>query len=106
MSPLDQRLSRLFMVASLLILGYWAYLGLAWVWDWYQDSGGYTTQWWPDLGRFLWRNLSIVVAVYGIACLQASGLAELKYGKNFLLAFILALVLTPPGMMIAYGHRR
>jgi hypothetical protein len=38
--------------------------------------------------------------------LQASGLAELKYGKNFLKAFGLALILTPPVMMVVYGHKK
>jgi hypothetical protein len=43
---------------------------------------------------------------YGIISLQVSGLAELKFGKNFIKAFYLALLITPPMMMIVYGHRK
>ncbi len=106
MKAKDNIISRIFSIGILCILIYWCYKGIVWIWNWYFDSGGYTSQWWPDLGGFLWRNISIVVVIYGIACLQASGLAELKFRKNFLKAFGLALILTPPGMMIVYGHKK
>jgi hypothetical protein len=57
-----------------LILLYWAYEGAVWVLNWYLDSGGYTSDWWSGIGKFLLRNISIVVVVYGLACMQASGL--------------------------------
>ncbi len=102
----DQAVSRVLFLFSLMILIYWIYSGCAWVWNWYIDSGGYSSSWWGSVGRFLWENLSIVIAIYAIICLQSSGLAELKYNKSFMKAFGLALILTPPGMMIAYGHRQ
>ena len=56
--------------------------------------------------EFCKTNLSILIVIYGLMSLQASGLAELKYGKNFLKAFGLALILTPPVMMVVYGHKK
>ncbi len=101
----DQIISRIFVALSLLVLAYWLYSGVVWVWNWYVESGGYSSSWWPDIGHFLWDNLSIVIALYAVICLQASGLAEMKFNNNFLKAFGLALVLTPPLMMAVYGHR-
>ncbi len=103
---LDQAVSRVFIVLSILILAYWLYLGVVWLWEWYVSMDGYSSAWWPIIGSFLWRNMSIVVAIYALICLQASGLAELKFNKIFLKAFGLSLILTPPGMMIVYGHRK
>ncbi|NQT97121.1 MAG: hypothetical protein HQ562_05205 [Candidatus Marinimicrobia bacterium] len=101
----DKAISRVFTLFSVLILLYWLYSGGAWLWDWYFSSGGYSSDWWPIVGRFLLDNLSIVIALYAIACLQTAGLAELKFNNHFLKAFSLALILTPPIMMIIYGHR-
>ncbi|MFH1851969.1 MAG: hypothetical protein ABIA75_06455 [Candidatus Neomarinimicrobiota bacterium] len=101
----DKAVSRVLMLFSALILIYWLISAGIWLWDWYAGSGGYSANWWPAVGQFLLDNLSIVVAVYAIICLQVSGLAELKFNKNFLKALGLALVLTPPVMMIVYGHR-
>ncbi len=102
----DKSISRVLFIISALIILYWLFSGCIWVWDWYQDSGGYTAEWWGDVGRFLWNNLSIVIAVYTLICLQAAGLAELRHNKSFMRAFGLALALTPPVMMIAYGRRQ
>ncbi|MEE2876458.1 MAG: hypothetical protein VX822_01570 [Candidatus Neomarinimicrobiota bacterium] len=33
-------------------------------------------------------------------------IAKLKFNKNFLKAFVLALILTPPIMMGVYGHKQ
>ncbi len=101
----DHKISRVFILFSVSILGYWAYNGIISVWEWYGSTGGYSSSWWPDLGRYLWKNISIVVVIYAIICLQASGLAELKFKKNFLKALGLSILLTPPVMMIVYGRR-
>ncbi len=102
----DKAISRVFTLFSVLILLYWLYSGGVWLWNWYFDSGGYSSEWWPAVGRFLLNNLSIVIAIYAIVCLQTAGLAELKFNNHFLKAFGLAFILTPPIMMIAYGHRK
>jgi hypothetical protein len=101
----DVTISKIFRIAIILVLLYWAYEGISWMWYWYLDSGGYTSDWWSGVGKFLLRNISIVIVIYGVACMQASGLAELKYGKNYLKAFGLALILSPPVMMAVYGHK-
>ena len=101
----DKAISRIFFLFSMLILLYWIYSGSVWLWEWYAESEGYSSDWWPIVGRFLLDNLSIVIALYAIACLQTAGLAELKFNNHFLKAFSLALILTPPIMMIIYGHR-
>ena len=102
----DKAISRVFTLFSVLIILYWLYSGCVWLWDWYFSSGGYSPEWWPAIGHFLVDNLSIVIVVYALACLQSAGLAELKFNNHFLKAFGLALVLTPPLMMLAYGHRK
>lgn len=102
----DNIISRfLFLIIAGIIL-YWLGSGVVWVWNWYFTSGGYTHEWWPRLGSYLLRNISIVLVIYGLACMQASGLAELKFRKNFIVALMLALVLTPPVMMLIYGKRQ
>jgi hypothetical protein len=106
MNRKDVIISRLIRVTIVLILLYWGYSGIIWVWNWYTSSGGYSSSWWIETGRFLWRNASIVIALYGIACMQASGLVELLNRKSYLKAFGLSLILTPPGMMLVYGHKK
>ncbi len=101
----DMTISRILRIVIGLILLYWAYEGLVWAWHWYLGSGGYRSDWWSGIGKFLLRNISIVVVIYGVACMQVSGLAELKFGKNYLKAFGLALILTPPIMMVVYGKK-
>lgn len=105
MNSSDNIISRFLILIIVAVIGYWAVLGGIWVWDWYFRTGGYTADWWPRLGAFLWRNIGIVMALYGIACVQASGVAELKFRKNFLVALLLAFLLTPPLMMGVYGRR-
>ncbi|MEE9190555.1 MAG: hypothetical protein V3U16_07275 [Candidatus Neomarinimicrobiota bacterium] len=101
----DMTISRILRIVIGLILLYWTFEGVAWVWSWYLDSGGYTSEWWSGIGKFLLRNISIIVVIYGVACMQVSGLAELKFGKNYLKAFGLALILSPPIMMAVYGKK-
>lgn len=100
-------LPKLFMAISVLILLYWIWNGCLWLWDWYQATesvSGATV--WREIWRFIKNNLSIIIAVYGIASLQSAGLAELKFNRSFLVAFGLALCLTPPIMMGVYGHKK
>ncbi|MFQ6609062.1 MAG: hypothetical protein ACE5EE_11115 [Fidelibacterota bacterium] len=88
-----------------IFAGFLLYEGLTWLWHWFvnvNDEG--------SIGLAIWNlcksNLSILIVIYGIISLQVSGLAELKFDKNFLKAFGLALILTPPVMMAVYGHRK
>ena len=106
MNNKDNLISRFLFMAIAGIIAYWLIKGGIWVWNWYDASGGYSSQWWPDLWAFLIRNISIVAVIYGMACMQASGLAELKFRKNFLVALSLAFLLTPPVMMLVYGKRK
>jgi hypothetical protein len=59
---------------------------------------------WASLGQFCVNNLSIIIVVYLIICLQVAGLAEFRFRKNFLKAFLLGIVITPPLMMICWGR--
>jgi len=106
MNSSDNIISRFIFFIIFAIVGYWIVLWGIDVWNWYVASGGYSPEWWPQLGAFLLRNFSIVVVLYGMACMQASGLAELKFGKNFLVALGLAFILTPPIMMVVYGKKQ
>lgn len=104
---LDVILSRIFLVISFIIIAYWIWNGLIWLWDWYVSvSESADTGVWEETWQFIKDNLSIIAMLYGIIALQVSGLAELKFGKNFLRAFVLAIFLTPPVMMGIYGHKK
>ncbi|MFC1581559.1 hypothetical protein ACFL3L_01510 [Candidatus Neomarinimicrobiota bacterium] len=106
MNRKDLIISRLFRVLIVIVLGYWCYSGVTWLWSWYISGSGYSSAWWGAIGEFLWQNISIVIALYGIACMQASGLVELVNRKSYLKAFGLSLILTPPGMVLVYGHKK
>lgn len=103
----DVVLSRILILICVSIVGYWIWNGLNWLWDWYRSVSELTdTSVWTEIWLFIVENLSVIALIYGIICLQVSGLAELKFGKNFLKAFILAICLTPPIMMGIYGHKK
>ncbi|MGK5092590.1 hypothetical protein WDW89_11335 [Deltaproteobacteria bacterium TL4] len=103
----DVLLSRILLAISLMIITYWIGNGLIWLWNWYVSvSESADTGVWEEVGLFIKTNLSVLTLVYGIISLQVSGVAELKFEKNFLVAFALAILLTPPVMMAVYGHKR
>lgn len=103
----DIIIARIIMMVILIIAAYWIWNGLIWLWDWYLSvSNSPETGFWEEVWLFIKDNLSIIAMLYGIIALQASGVAELKFGKKFITAFALALFLTPPVMMAFYGARR
>ena len=61
---------------------------------------------WSGLWEVMVANPSIVTALYTIACLNAAGVAEFKFGRSFVKAFLLSLPLTPPVMLGAWARRR
>ncbi|MCD6100199.1 MAG: hypothetical protein DRP91_07225 [Candidatus Neomarinimicrobiota bacterium] len=105
-NKIDFILSRIFSLGSISIVGYWLYRFFDWFIGWFKDQLPYNKGWWISIGNFLLDNLSIVIAIYFIICLQVSGIAEFKFRKKFLKAFFLSLFLTPPVMMAIYGRRR
>ena len=101
----DVIFSRIIFIIVVIIVSTWIWDGIGWLWNWFtsaSESGSIGSGIW----NFCKQNISILVVVYGIICLQVSGISELKFEKNFLMAFILAIFLTPPIMMAVYGHRR
>ena len=60
---------------------------------------------WLGLWELMVASPSIVIAIYTIACLNAAGVAEFKFGKPFTRAFLLALPLTPVVMIAAWARR-
>jgi len=105
MKNVDVFVSRVLMIAVILIVTTWIWSGLVWLWDWFATTSG-TGSVWSEIWDFCKQNVSIFVVVYGLVCLQISGISELKFEKNFLKAFVLAIVLTPPIMMAVYGHKK
>ncbi len=103
----DKILPRIILLICLAIVIYWIWNGVNWLWDWYVsvEASSETTVW-QEIWNFILKNLSVVIMVYGFISLQVAGLAELKFGKNFLIAFALGICLTPPVMMGAYGRRK
>ena len=106
MNRKDIIFSRLIRIMIIIVLLYWCYNGVVWIWSWYVSGSGYSSSWWGAIGKFLWQNISIVIALYGIACMQTSGFVELINRKSYLKAFGLSLILTPPGMILAYGRKK
>ncbi len=103
----DIILSKVLLSIGLIIVAYWIWNGLNWLWDWYVAvSQSSDTSVWESIWIFIKDNLSIIIVVYGFISLQSSGLAEFKFGKNFLTAFFLAIIITPPIMMAVYGHKK
>ena len=88
-----------------VIAGIMIWKGLTWLWNWFSVAGGESSEW-LAIWEFCKANLSILIVIYGLMSLHAAGLAELQYGKNFLKAFGLALILTPPLIMVVYGHKK
>lgn len=103
--PIDVTVARILILAAIVIVGIWIFNGIVWLWDWFSaaSEGGNV---WSNVWAFCVRNSSFLVVVYGVVCLQVSGVAELRYEKSFLRAFLLALLLTPPVMMAVYGYKR
>lgn len=103
----EKIIPRIILLVCLAIVLYWIWNGLSWLWDWYVsvEASSETTVW-QEIWIFIKDNLSVIIMVYGFISLQAAGLAELKFGKTFLVAFALAICLTPPAMMGAYGRRK
>ena len=102
----DRRLAKIFLIPAVAIVGYWIIVGLFKLYKWLTGLPSYSSAWWSSIGHFCLDNLSIIIVVYLIVCLQASGIAEFKYQKNFLKAFVLAVFLTPPIMMATWGRRK
>ena len=55
--------------------------GLTWLWSWFSTAGDNGSVW-LAIWDFCKANLSILIVIYGLISLQASGLAELKFGKK------------------------
>lgn len=96
----DIRVARLILLISGGILIYWIYRLITVLVRWlghfkFQAAGG-----WSALGNFCWANLSIILVVYVIICLQIAGVVEFRFRRNFLKAFFLGLLMTPPIMVI------
>lgn len=102
---LDKRISKILFGISGAIIVYWLVMGVIWLYNWFVGLPAYDSGWWVSVGQFCLRNLSIIVVAYLIICLQTAGIVEFRFRKNFLKAFLLGIVLTPLGMMIAWGRK-
>lgn len=100
----DTIISRTLILAILVIVLPWLWDGLVWLWNWYTSYAASDASGWSDTGHFIMRNFSVILIAYTILSLQAAGLAEFKFKRPFLPAFLLALVITPPIMMATYGR--
>lgn len=60
---------------------------------------------WAGLWAIMVSNPSIVAALYVLACLNGAGIAEFTFRRSFVAGFLLALVTTPPVMLVAWARR-
>jgi len=102
---LDRIIARMILLIIVVIGLHWIYTGLLWIVGWWRGLGPIDVNWWGSAVRFCGRNLSILIAIYVIAGLQTAGLVEFRYRRAFGRAFLLALILTPPGMLLAWGRK-
>ncbi|MCK4296015.1 MAG: hypothetical protein KAX28_05090 [Candidatus Marinimicrobia bacterium] len=102
----DKIFSRIFFIPALLIIIYWIIKGLIKLYNWLSGLPAYNSGWWLSIGNFCLNNLSIIIVIYVIICLQVAGVAEFKLKKNFLKAFFLGLIMSPPVMIAAWGRKR
>jgi len=102
----DKIFSNIFFIPTILIVIYWIITGLIKLYNWISGLSSYNSGWWLSIGNFCLSNLSIIIVIYIIICLQAAGIAEFKFRKNFLKAFFLGLIMTPPVMIAAWGRKR
>jgi hypothetical protein len=102
---LDKKISKFLFGISGVIILYWLIKGLIWLYHWFVGLPPYSAGWWASLGQFCGHNLSIIIVVYLIICLQVAGIAEFRLKRNFLKAFLLGIIITPPLMMVFWGRR-
>jgi uncharacterized membrane protein YdfJ with MMPL/SSD domain len=61
---------------------------------------------WAGLWAIMVSNPSIVAALYVLACLNGAGIAEFSFRRSFVAGFLMALVTTPPVMLVAWARRK
>tara|TARA_B100000315_G_scaffold195807_2_gene186781 strand:- start:8388 stop:8729 length:342 start_codon:yes stop_codon:yes gene_type:complete len=101
---LDSILSRIILIFIVLTVGFWLW---SFIQSLVESSAGQRNTFdvsWVEIIGFCKKYITILLVAYGFICVQISGIAELKYEKNFLKAFMLSIILTPPVMMAVYGH--
>jgi hypothetical protein len=103
---LDKKIAIPLLVISGGIMIYWLVGVFIWLVSWLEHLGAYNPHWWGLLGTFLYRNISILIVMYVILCLQSAGIAEFRYRKNFLKAFLFSMIMTPLGMLFFWGRHK
>jgi|GEM_PF-798808 len=96
----DKNIARLILAISGGIVIYWLFRLSVWLIHWLINSSLQTAGMWTNFGGFCLNNLSIILVVYVIICLQIAGVMEFRYRRNFTQAFFLGIILTPVFMPI------
>jgi len=96
----DRIISRIILVFSGGIVIYWIYRLIGWLIRWWSNFQFQTAGGWNGFGAFCLDNLSIILVVYVIICLQIAGVVEFRQRKSFMKAFFLGIFMTPPIMLI------
>ena len=102
----DKRIALALFLPSVVIVVYWIVKGLIKLYNWFISLPDYSSAWWSSLGSFCINNLSIIIVVYLIICLQVAGIVEFRFKKNFLKAFLYGILMTPPVMLITWGRKQ
>ncbi|MFH1213167.1 MAG: hypothetical protein V1681_03710 [Candidatus Neomarinimicrobiota bacterium] len=101
----DRTISRILLAISGGILTYWIFRIAMWSVRWLSNFSISTAGSWHDPGNFCLDNLSIILVVYVIICLQVAGVVEFRFRKSFIKAFFLGIFVTPP-IMLVYMKRK
>lgn len=101
----DKKIALALFLPSVMIVVYWIIKGLIKLYNWFVSLPDYSSAWWNSLGSFCINNLSIIIIVYLIICLQVAGIAEFRFKKNFIKAYLFGIIMTPPIMMIVWEKK-
>ncbi|MDD5765702.1 MAG: hypothetical protein PHW79_05600 [Candidatus Marinimicrobia bacterium] len=96
----DKIISRIILAISGGILIYWCYRLIVWLIRWMNDFQFQSAGGWNSFGVFCLDNLSIILVIYVVICLQIAGVVEFRFRKSFIKAFFLGIFMTPPIMLI------
>lgn len=96
----DKIIARGFLAISCGILVYWFYELIIWLIHWLGNTSGHAAGMGMNFGGFCLNNLSIILVVYVIICLQIAGIVEFRQRKSFTGAFFLGIILTPIFMLL------
>ena len=102
----DRRIAGALSIPSIGIILYLLAKGLAGLWHGLSQVTAYNPDWWPQIGHFCVANLSVLIVIYLLICVQIAGIIELRWKRNFIKVFLMCVFLTPVGTLLFHGVKK